>query len=506
MTNTFLGLEEIEAEDSCLSQTEEPIEDRRICCDCIGEAFLRAEVKKRGQDGRCSYCDEDEKTFSIAEMADEVERAFDEHYYRTSSEPSYMEYLMSKDEDIGYDWERAGEQVGGLIAWEVEIDEEPAEDIRRVLAERHYDRELEQMGEENPFDEDAYYAGREVDDAESQAGWLHFEESLIAEARYFNPAAEAELTSTFENIGGHQTHDGHPVIVDAGPGAKITAVYRARVFQSEEKLVEAVKAPDREIGPPPSSSASSGRMNPHGVAVFYGATDPLVALAEVRPPVGSRVVIGRFEIVRPIKLLDIEALSSVTVEGSIFDRAYVHQRTKAKFLHWLSKRISQPVMPDDEPFEYLPTQAIADFLATRHDLRLDGILYPSVQGAPDSLNVVMFQKASRVEPLEIPKDTEISVSVSDDTDEGPHIAYWVSEEVPPAQTSDIPLEVQPPDINFPFMANFADVTDEVPYDIREVTLRLDTSTLEVHHVRGVTFYTEKHTVTRHRSEKRKNGV
>ena len=32
------------------------------------------------------------------------------------------------------------------------------------------------------------------------------------------------------------------------------------------------------------------------------------------------------------------------------------------FLRSLSGRITRPVMPDDEPFEYLATQAIADFL------------------------------------------------------------------------------------------------------------------------------------------------
>jgi len=36
-------------------------------------------------------------------------------------------------------------------------------------------------------------------------------------------------------------------------------------------------------------------MNAGGIAVFYAATAPKVALAEVRPPVGSKVLIGRFE-------------------------------------------------------------------------------------------------------------------------------------------------------------------------------------------------------------------
>ena len=39
-------------------------------------------------------------------------------------------------------------------------------------------------------------------------------------------------------------------------------------------------------------------MNAQGIAVFYGAGDVETALAEVRPPVGSRVVTAEFEIIR----------------------------------------------------------------------------------------------------------------------------------------------------------------------------------------------------------------
>ena len=42
--------------------------------------------------------------------------------------------------------------------------------------------------------------------------------------------------------------------------------------------------------------------------------------------------------------------------------------------------MTAPVMPDDEPLEYLVTQTIADYLATRTEPALDGILYPSAQG------------------------------------------------------------------------------------------------------------------------------
>jgi hypothetical protein len=448
-----------------------------------------------GYDSLCFYCNRKGKTFSIEIMANEIETALEEHYYLTPAEPSFMEYVMSKESE--YDWEREGDPVAEVIGWRAEIELEPAEDIRIVLSERHFSGDREEMQEEGPFDEDAHYVGKGVGDAESQASWEYFEQNLKTQARYFNRTAEEFLTSIFAGIGEQTTIDDHPIIVEAGPGTELATVYRARVFQSAARLIDALIRPDREIGPPPPRVATSGRMNAHGIAVFYGATDPMIALAEVRPPVGSKVAVGSFELIRPVRLLDVEALRSVNVEGSIFDRDYIHRKERAKFLHWLSRRITIPVMPDDEPFEYLPTQVIADFLATEADPALDGILYPSVQGGEGQLNVVLFHKAARVEALDIPTGTELSASISRHTDEGPEDEYWVSEEVPP--------EAPPSQRQEPVLSILPTVVPEqvVPeyYDPREATLRLDTSTLQVHHIKGVTFETESQTVFRHRFEK-----
>jgi hypothetical protein len=257
-----------------------------------------------------------------------------------------------------------------------------------------------------------------------------------------------------------------------------------------------LKRPDIEVGPPPALAATSGRMNAQGIAVFYGATDPLVALAEVRPPVGSTVAVGRFELIRPVRLLDVEALRSVNVKGSIFDRTFISRLERAKFLRWLSRRITMPVMPDDEPFDYLATQAIADFLATEMNPALDGLLYPSVQGSQGKLNVVLFHNSARVQELDIPKGVEISAHLSHETEDGPEVDYWVFEEVPPAVPSP-PAEAH----DLPFMSEPLQASHR-DFDERPPTLKLDVPSLTVHHVSGIKFHTEAHSVHRHRSEKR----
>jgi hypothetical protein len=472
------------------------VEDQRLCCECIGEAFLQAKVQKEGDDEVCFYCGRTAKTFSIGEMADEIETAFKEHYYRTPTEPSDYEYAMMK-EGLRI-WEREGDPVAHVISWCAEIDPQVAEDIRAVLEDRNLDEESEEMGEEGPFDSDAHYAQAAVNDVESQAGWRYFEDIVKTQARYFSRTAEAILASTFQGMAEHKTHKGKPVVVVAGPGKEISSLYRARVFQSKAKLEEALKRPDTELGPPPAMAAAAGRMNAHGISVFYGAVDPSTALAEVRPPVGSRVLVGRFELLRSVQLIDVEALGSVNVDGSVFDRDFIQRLERAKFLKWLSHRISMPVMPDDESFDYLPTQVIADFLASKANPPLDGIIYPSIQSGENKPNVALFHEAALVQLLDIPRGTEISATLCRDTEDGPETDYWVSEEVPPRAPAPAAQEAQ----HVQFFPLPLDPSGGEGYEPRIPALKVDISSLQVHHVSSVDIHAESHSVARHRFEKR----
>jgi hypothetical protein len=324
-------------------------------------------------------------------------------------------------------------------------------------------------------------------------------EDLRQQGIWFDASGRPEKSSLQEKASERIANaDGCPVIIEIGPGREISAFYRARVFQSNDRLQHAMEHPDTELGPPPAKLATAGRMNAFGISVFYGAGSPDTAIAEVRPPVGSRVLVGRFDLIRPLRLLDVEVLRSVYVKGSLFDPTFGHNAERAKFLGGLSRRITRPVMPADEPFEYLATQVIADFLASKADPTIDGLVYPSVQTSSGKPNVVLFHKAARVERLELPAGTELQSRCCwdyDDEDEEEEIDYWVWESVSQAEAAkDPPKETQ---LRFDPVALFrAHESDD-----RTASLRVDTSSLEVHHIREVTFKTDAFSVHRHRIEK-----
>lgn len=270
MTNMETNLDELAA--------------RRLCASCVGEDYLRAEIESSGSESECYYCGKFGRSFSIAEMANVVEGAFERHYDLTPTDPSPLEYALHKE---GYDWDRHGDPSREAIGAAALIDEPAAEDVRKVLADRHFDLELAQMGEECPFDKYAHYAEKDPDDILLREGWRFFENSLKTETRLFNAAARSTLDEIFEDLHEHRTNDGASVITEAGPGTDLTGIYRARVFQSFDDLRAALAKPEEALGPPPPTYALAGRMNARGIAVFYGATSEDVAVGEVRPPVGS---------------------------------------------------------------------------------------------------------------------------------------------------------------------------------------------------------------------------
>tara|TARA_R110000868_G_scaffold124226_3_gene328570 strand:+ start:1263 stop:2756 length:1494 start_codon:yes stop_codon:yes gene_type:complete len=477
-------------------------DDLKVCHRCVGESFLRSYIEREGEVDKCGYCGrEGERCIPIEELADEIGGAFERHYYRTSDQPDEFESMLLRDRESSYDWDRHGEPVLSAIADAASIEDDIAQDVLNLLEDQYSDLEMAQMGEECEFAAESCYEWKDANDYEFASEFAAIERSLKSEARFFNRGAEAFLERLFGNVDGLADREGRPVIVTAGPESEIRGFYRARVFHKSDELEAAMVRPDLHLGPPPGRTARAGRMNAHGVSVFYGASDSSVALAEVRPPVGSRAIIAHFELVRPVRLLDVEALRSVYFDGSIFDAAYLEQLVLVKFLGRLSDRVTMPVMPDDEPTEYLITQMIADYLAQRSVPGLDGILFPSIQCPGEHRNVVLFHHASRVLAMQFSEGTELTARQYENTEDGPEPDYCVWEEVP-EQSQDADKE----QTNDGDALCFAEMLRPQMYphddgDAREESLRVNIETIAVHHVKSVTFGAETFSVQWVRLEK-----
>jgi RES domain-containing protein len=470
----------------------EALVSKRICCECVREEFLSQLIENDGNTAACDYCGQDgAKTWAIGDLADKVETAFNDHMVRTATGPDETERALYADRELNLTWYRDGQETAYAIEDIASIPSKAAQDVQDVLADRYDDFDSAMMGEETHFSADACYVESKIDAAEWHWEWTSFEASLKTEARFFNRSGAETLARVFSNIDLLRTKPRHPLIVKAGPNRRINHVYRSRVFQSNSELEEAICRPDLHIGSPPARLSKAGRMNATGISVFYGATNGAVALAEVRPPVGSKVAVAKFNIIRSLRLLDLTALDHVRDAGSLFDPTLKARLERVAFLKSLGERMTRPVMPGDEDFDYLTTQAVADFLATENQPRLDGIIFPSAQ-SKSGRNVVLFHAAALVDKMDLPKGTQIHGRTEEFYEDESAPSYWVWEDVPAAQSNQDGSRMRPV---FNDVWNYGSPRDES----REPALKVDPASLEVHHIEWVQVRSTTFTVHRTRS-------
>ena len=344
-------------------------------------------------------------------LADWAHEVFSEHFVLTPDHPTEPDDFIAIA--LRLDWDRGGSSPAEIIAQEAGIDEKIATDLVHLLSEVHSYAAV-RGGEEDPYDNyDTRYEAAAPNPETFRKLWDSVPSEIRHRARFFNTEAEHVLENIFGDLSKLTTEHGIPVITELGTPSPNAFIWRARTALSKEKAETILKSPAQELGPPPAEHATAGRMNPEGIPVFYGAMDLSTCIAEVRPPVGSYVVAGRFKLLRTVRVLDMNLLQEVYAEPNYFHPHYADLSNRIAFLKQLVDELTRPVMPGDEAREYLATQVVAEYLAHKTVPRLDGILFRSSQMnfqyrsgneqvQTDERNVVLFNHASRVQPIEVP--------------------------------------------------------------------------------------------------------
>lgn len=361
-----------------------------ICSSCIGDTFLRRLIEEVSSDDTpCEYCDANcaADLWTVTKLCEEVLDIFFEESSNTMAV-------------VNFNYTPAGEDLPSTVARLTGMPQEAVEIVVENLTSLWYDPS---SGESRYGDDEPWFVRKASMAEDLGHSWREMADSLRSDVRYFNPKAIKLLEKIFGELANDRNMEGLPVVVQAGPGTPLSTFFRARVFQTESALVEALEWPERLLGSPATGIGAAGRMNGQGQPAFYGATSPDVCIAEVRPPVGSRVALAAFDVIRPIRLLDLRRLATVELnpETSLFDPKTRAAAQRRDFLRTLGDRLSAPVVPELQDQDYLVTQAVADYLAAHLSLNLDGIVYASAQNRrpdepPAGDNVVLFRKASDV--------------------------------------------------------------------------------------------------------------
>src|SRR5690606_36224815 len=146
-------------------------------------------------------------------------------------------------------------------------------------------------------------------------------------------------------------------------------MYRARILDEGEQ-----KYSDDDLLAPPEKIVGVGRLNPRRIRYLYAAESDRTAASEMRPWINARITIAT---VKPKQLIKVVNFVPSEEEKSRLN----------SFKRQISERFSAPIRSNISEIEYLPTQAIAEYLKTRG---FDGIRYQSAID-PNGINYCFFE-------------------------------------------------------------------------------------------------------------------
>lgn len=357
-----------------------------VCSSCTADPHLARSIIELGESSICSYCGRDGATVPLRTLTELVDGPFCEHF----------RIVPKKMFGVPINPPRVGRPLRDCLADMAKISTAIADDIVKLLVAKH-DTKSELEGKPSPYQLGEQYEVQPAYAFQEEIAWEQLVERVTRHTRYFNREVENTLSNLFVDIHETTTAAGEPVVSTIEPSDAEFSLYRGRYATSKEQLHSFLRQPVRELGPPPYHLARAGRMNAAGIRSFYGGTTREVCISEIRPPVGSHVVVGRFNLMRRVRLLDLQALEDAVARlESYFEPAISLRRSRAEFLQTLAERVSQPVMPNEEAIEYIPTQVVAGFLAQRIDPPIDGMLYASTQYGSAGRNIVLFNHSSVV--------------------------------------------------------------------------------------------------------------
>jgi hypothetical protein len=354
-----------------------------FCAECFGHPGIRNRLKSLVATASCSV-HEGQPAYeveTIVEILDPVFRAY--HY--------------PKDEG-------GGDDLTYSLAEFLQVDEDVAVPLAEIL--------IETEGHDEPFYEydRAYEYHPDIAVSDHRWEWYYFREDILHRRRFFAPRAREMLDNWFKDAHLLRDKEGNTPVYRLEQG---TTILRGRIAENQERATFYLRNPREEIGPPPNKLARAGRMHPSGITAFYGALDIDTCVAELRPGTGRSLVIAEFALLRPIYVFDLSFFSRDGEVSDIFEPDHIVRTQQWRFMNSFMEDISQPVLPEDETLNYIPTQAVAEYLSNYSfkiqdsPRRVSALIYPSAQNSQGK-NIVFLGEAAEIkDPKERPEDAPL---------------------------------------------------------------------------------------------------
>lgn len=395
-----------------------------VCPDCFGNAGLQrriVEVRPDFPDQRCDF-HPSKKGVPIEAVARIVDPVFRENYSRGAFDPYFEEH---RGDDLSQ------------VLWDLTTADDDRILVALADALEAADVYWPSRGEGPFYDPGFAYVRDRASVGSHGRLWAEFCEGLMHRQRFFDGAARDRLGEIFDGVHHQRDEDRNGPVYMITPDEPEGTFHRARVAELEAERTAIRADLAGQLGPPPRERRTAGRLNPAGVAAFYGAYDMATCVAELRPSVGGMVVGARFRIVRPICVLDTTRFGANPRPPNIYAANALERAAQWRFMRTFMAEITQPVLPGQEHLAYLPTQAVAEYLNHHHrfsfagqERTIDAIIYGSAQH-PGGRNIALLGAAATVGASAVEAPLVMPIP-------GASSIYWEAPQTPPVRI--VPIE------------------------------------------------------------------
>jgi hypothetical protein len=357
-----------------------------VCSECAGSNDLKQDIFDVEKETKtCNYCGRRRLCISLNSLANAVDTVYRENYEQCTSGASPSEIISAEILELDGS---AGKLDDDLVS---------------ILSDRESGSKYKDA--EPMYDEGMTYSSLSEkyapinDGSEHMELWSYFCQRIKHRTRFFNAEMIDWLDMIFSDIGKFSYENGAKPIRTIRPTDLDAVFFRARVAANSEERIKICCHPAQELSPPPVHLTANGRMNPIGIPVFYAAFERETCIAEIRLPVGETAISGQFKLEKSITIFDLTVLDKIHSEETIRQSAshdFDSFEDRLAFLNKFSAEISKPVLPKKEALDYMPTQALVEYLAYHYKPNIDAVVYESTQTNGKGKNIVFLNHAAKI--------------------------------------------------------------------------------------------------------------
>ena len=359
------------------------VTDKCVCSGCIKDKHLVYLIRQNGAKGACDFCKDDSgkpikhrKVFPLESLMQNIMPAID-YYYLDADDA--VPYDKETDEYLGNVTEHCN-FIYTTLAEEMQTDNQDLlDELYRIIIPKNRTSVYEFFDRNSKKSINAWANYTELINARNE---MSVEQIVSLCGNSNAPDDLKEIKNVLQEVMFYARELYSYLTINPG-----TVLYRCVNFHHKNSTVNGYDSiPATLIGTAPSKYAENGRFNEKGDMMFYGTSNPEIAMIEVGSKDGLPFTIGEFHTNKRIRVLNLCQVQNWK-RPSVFDldKKSIDKRECWLFLNEYISLISAPVCDKEKSEEYYkPIQVFTKYI--QRVTGLYGIAYRSSKSKQNDRN------------------------------------------------------------------------------------------------------------------------